>query len=75
MLLFSIVVSSTENFRKRKGASSIRQHPIQILRTGLCTNVKIVCLFVINGTATSRSFRDSAPIDVKLGKYTVPTGN
>ena len=40
-----------------------------------------VCLFVFYVPSTARSFRDDTPLllslakDMKLGKYTVPTGN
>ena len=40
-------------------------------------HICLFCLFVFYVPSTARSFRDGTPIakDVKLGKYTIPTGN
>ena len=47
----------------------------------LSKKIKLVWLVVFNVPSTARSFRDGTPIycplrkDVKLDKYTIPTGN
>ena len=52
-----------------------------IINNFIRSQIMFVCLFVFNVPSTARSFRDGTPIysplrkDVKLDKYTVPTGN
>ena len=40
-----------------------------------CLFIYVGWLVVFNVPSTARSFRDGTPMDVKLNKYTVPTGN
>ena len=63
---------------------SIRQAGFKLLHLQeiSCIGYNAVCLFVFYVPSTARSFRNSTPPplpslakDVKLGKYTIPTGN